>query len=552
MDSDKTLLRKENIRIIEEFRAAIDQMGKLKEELAEEKAARAREAAQSALWKKKYEDAVAKNYETRSLQGQAQSGGLPADHRAPADITDELADADARHDRRDKERGALIGRLEDGSMQDGDGRMAAGILREDEVLISEHMAGAAAIAASNARLRGELRKYDNENTPSSRRHPWYKKTGKKDDKKPAKKSGRKPGHPGVSRKNKADRTEHHRPERCVCGSRNLKDIGSSGKMITDIPYIPACEFVYHVSHKCKCLDCGVENEGKTPGISHTSLGSNLMTMAAGMWHAHASIRSICEFVYNQTGLKISAGAMQNALESLGEKAEVVKQDLIKELVAGGSCNADETGYPLNGDDGWAWVYVTLYITIIDMAGSRSSLVPLKYLPLDMMIVCDGYSVYIRFRVKQRCWAHILRTADSFADEGPAESELCGMLHDLYRDVDAAWKAKLGEAAARRRMAELDARLSGIVAAYEGVQCTFAGTLGKAEPDLFNCILYHVLTPTNNDAERAVRYVVAHRRCRQQLRSEGGMKMFGALLTCILTWKKRGISVREGVLSLMGG
>ncbi|ABK77716.1 hypothetical protein CENSYa_1087 [Cenarchaeum symbiosum A] len=70
--------------------------------------------------------------------------------------------------------------------------------------------------------------------------------------------------------------------------------------------------------------------------------------------------------------------------------------------------------------------------------------------------------------------------------------------------------------------------------------------------MFNCILYHDLTPTNNDAERAVRYVVAHLRCRQQLRSEGGMKMFGALLTCILTWKKRSVSVREGVLSLMGG
>ncbi|ABK77714.1 hypothetical protein CENSYa_1085 [Cenarchaeum symbiosum A] len=34
---------------------------------------------------------------------------------------------------------------------------------------------------------------------------------------------------------------------------------------------------------------------------------------AGMWLAHASIRSICEFVYDQMGLKISAGAMQHAL-----------------------------------------------------------------------------------------------------------------------------------------------------------------------------------------------------------------------------------------------
>ncbi|ABK77715.1 hypothetical protein CENSYa_1086 [Cenarchaeum symbiosum A] len=121
---------------------------------------------------------------------------------------------------------------------------------------------------------------------------------------------------------------------------------------------------------------------------------------------------------------------------------------------------------------------TLYITIIDMVDSRSRLMPLKYLPLDMMIVSDRHGVYFRFRARQRCWAHILRAADSVADEGPVESEMCGMLHDLYRDVDAAWKVKLGEAAAwkvklgeaaaRRRMAELDAGLSGIAASYAGV------------------------------------------------------------------------------------
>ncbi|ABK77721.1 hypothetical protein CENSYa_1092 [Cenarchaeum symbiosum A] len=57
------------------------------------------------------------NYEMRSHRGQSPSGGLQRDLRAPADITDELAGSDARHNRRDKERGVLIGRLEGGGTQ---------------------------------------------------------------------------------------------------------------------------------------------------------------------------------------------------------------------------------------------------------------------------------------------------------------------------------------------------------------------------------------------------------------------------------------------------
>ncbi|ABK77720.1 hypothetical protein CENSYa_1091 [Cenarchaeum symbiosum A] len=56
---------------------------------------------------------------------------------------------------------------------------------------------------------------------------------------------------------------------------------------------------------------------------------------------------------------------------------------------------------LIGDGAWARVYVALYITMIDMTCSRSSLVPLQCLPLYMMIVSDGYDVYLRFRVRQR-------------------------------------------------------------------------------------------------------------------------------------------------------
>ena len=51
---------------------------------------------------------------------------------------------------------------------------------------------------------------------------------------------------------------------------------------------------------------------------------------------------------------------------------------------------------------------------------------------------------------------------------------------------------------------------------------------------------------NNAAERVLREVVIHRKIRGLLRDGKGMKMFGNIMTRVMTWKLRGMNLLEEV------
>ena len=73
---------------------------------------------------------------------------------------------------------------------------------------------------------------------------------------------------------------------------------------------------------------------------------------------------------------------------------------------------------------------------------------------------------------------------------------------------------------------------------------FATELRNAAPSLFTFLLCPGMAPTNNAAERGVRKVVIHRKVREQLMNSEGMRMFETLLTCLTTWRMRGLNAMD--------
>ena len=66
----------------------------------------------------------------------------------------------------------------------------------------------------------------------------------------------------------------------------------------------------------------------------------------------------------------------------------------------------------------------------------------------------------------------------------------------------------------------------------------ANRISAAAENLFTLLRYEGMEPTNNTAEREIQSVLIHHKVRGQIGSENGMRRFGVLLTCILTWQKR--------------
>ncbi len=76
---------------------------------------------------------------------------------------------------------------------------------------------------------------------------------------------------------------------------------------------------------------------------------------------------------------------------------------------------------------------------------------------------------------------------------------------------------------------------------------FLTKLNNAKDDLFTFLLYDTVEPTNNTAECALRESVIHREIRGCVRNQKGCKMFGNLMSCIMTWKMRDCNLLDEIV-----
>ena len=108
----------------------------------------------------------------------------------------------------------------------------------EDARIAELEAAVAKLGASDAYHNGP-------NSPSSSGSMSSRKRAKEEADRRAKngikKPGRKKGHAGVTRKIKADKTVHHRPERCNrCGSADLHETTVTSKQTSMCPIYKTC------------------------------------------------------------------------------------------------------------------------------------------------------------------------------------------------------------------------------------------------------------------------------------------------------------------------
>ena len=57
-----------------------------------------------------------------------------------------------------------------------------------------------------------------------------------------------------------------------------------------------------------------------------------------------------------------------------------------------------------------------------------------------------------------------------------------------------------------------------------------------------------MDPTNNAAERALRYAVVFRKTSGQIRGDQSMRMMSNIMTCILTWRAHEKNIVEEVMA----
>ena len=166
--------------------------------------------------------------------------------------------------------------------------------------------------------------------------------------------------------------------------------------------------------------------------------------------------------------------------------------------------------------------------------SRGGDVIEKYMSdlLHIPVTTDGYSPYLtHFKILQRCWAHILRAAESayvnLKPDDPARAycvDLYQKLLKIFRDAKSTAAKTAAGGAKRQVCAEFEERVMCVVAAYGSHD--FATTLRGRRPTCLRFLMHPGMPPTNNDTERDIRdAVVVQRKIRRRFVNARGRHVF---------------------------
>ena len=236
--------------------------------------------------------------------------------------------------------------------------------------------------------------------------------------------------------------------------------------------------------------------------------------------------------------------IQNALVAVSSHMKPIEEKIRKSLKSSTYLKLDETPIQIYNKRGYVWVCVGDDDVSITVATTRGAIVLWEYYPhWNIPITCDGYAAYNEFHIRQRCWAHILREADDLAQNNPD----CKLLHEkLQKSFHDAKCAVLN----------IDTQpmiitVQSIAQRYTDLGYGFGTKLSNASSDLFTFVNHLGMEPTNNESERMLRKVVIHRKIRQRIVSVGGMRMFGILMSCMMTWRKQNLNITDKLLDVLG-
>lgn len=378
------------------------------------------------------------------------------------------------------------------------------------------------------KLLNELRKYKNENTPSSA-IPYYEKENTSHRHKT---SGQKEGHTGMSRKtpDKIDRIEHLTLNVSPCCNKPVRKMRAKPKtrVVTHL-LPPKIENVKYLKDRCICSGCGAEVQPEVPNTLPNarfdiSFMIFLSVLSTGMNLPFGKMRELLRFLW---GVDVSEATISNTLAKLGGflgvEYEKLKDDIRKEAAR----YDDETGWRILGKGSWLWVFIGEKTALYTIEFSRGRKVVKKILgkkPVGTDIT-DGLQSYGRLESnKQKCWAHLLRRfrqAVFFPFKNEKEKRDFRRLRNSLRLMfKRAKDEKIKSGVSVKLREKYEKKLAVVLSKkYEGKNTEKILTTVKNQRDeLFTFLEFDKVDPTNNRAEQALKAPIVKRKISYQNRS----------------------------------
>jgi transposase len=265
-------------------------------------------------------------------------------------------------------------------------------------------------------------------------------------------------------------------------------------------------------------------------------------------------RKVVAAIEGLDALSFTPAALLGFEKRAAEKARPLAHDVALKLRACEVNHADETYYRINGKPACAWFHGNEHLAHFYICGTRSGKISRKILGKDYAggLVMDCYTGYNRHatKIKQRCVEHLKRSAKNWQKVTPKKATASRQFFDDVRAWTKRccrwhrrWKVDSGPEKDREAawLRAEQARLENVPLDSEKAR-TLQGRIRRYSQEWLTFLDHPSVSPTNNLAEQAVRFLVILRKLTFGSRTRAGARRMGVMLTVIQTAKRQGKNV----------
>jgi len=382
----------------------------------------------------------------------------------------------------------------------------------------------------------------NSNKPPSSDSP-FQPPRKKADRKQRKK-GAQHGHKGNRQQLlKPTRIVKVAPQMCSCGNSAFNNSRLKSYYTHQVIELPKIQMdvTHYILQRGQCRRCGQTVKAILPAEIRSGYGPRFSALMAELSGTEGMSRqAVQRFCHSVLQVPISVGGIQKILDRASEAIKPVYEHIGRIARTCGVNGIDETSWFENGKLKWLWAMVNQKVCFFLVHPNRSQKA-FEALIADWkgILISDDYGVYKNWvHRRQRCLAHLIRRAKALSERKDESvqrfgQQLCAKLKRLCRFAHAP--------PSQKQWTDFYSRLMLLLLLYEGADDE-AGKLARrvaGELDsLWRFLDESDVEPTNNQAERALRYAVLWRKKSYGTQSEKGNRWVERILSWRQTCRQR--------------
>ena len=421
-------------------------------------------------------------------------------------------------------------------------------------------------------LSEKLRKRTQRSSQNSSQPPssdGYKKPSRL-KKKPGRKRGPKYNHPGKTRNGFGYIDEKVVLEVSQCPNCGGELEVQEGKVKRQqvVELVPKLVEVKEYERPVyECLECRWQGQADLPMACQEgfSYGGRLSSLVGWLGYGgNLSWSKQRYLVESLLGVPLSQGSLCKMHSWFAKALQPAYEQWRQWIQKPGVRCVDETSYRVNGVNHWMWVATASEYCVLFFAPTRSSAEVKKLLGEDFsgILSSDCWSAYSpqSAAAKQKCLAHIERKLKELkGSRWSANRHFAQQVFPILQQGRQAHRdyhlGQLSLEALQEMRPQLEEDLRKVLDhPPKGGWAADAQTLGnrfrRHESQWFTFMSYPQVSPDNNDAERALRPVVIHRKVSGGARSDWGAQLVAMMFSFLESMRRQGRNAIDQLLELL--